>query len=216
MGSRRQHAQLPQEPTTGTGRLRPLRTRLVRGSAAADAPDGAISSVVWELDGAGVVEVGVLPCEHPHGAPVGKRVLWGDGAWPAEMVPANGTLTGNQWFITPWAGASVATVVVHCPDGVIRGSVDQPGLPVAPVSRWTTGMRRDARRLRIRLGGRIWWVRAARLFGVVVVRDDGQPVFGTRGWRFSFAAGTDDLDVSVVLLTLSSVPTSAYSPILGF
>jgi hypothetical protein len=177
--------------------------------------------VAWELGGAaggagGVVAVGVVPCEHPHGSPVGKRLLWGGGAWPAEMTPADGTLSGNQWFIAPRAGAAVATVVVHGPDGDIHGTVDQPGLPVAPVRRWTTGLRRDARRLRIRAGGRVWWVRAARLFGVRVVRDDGRPVFGTRGGRSFFAAGTDDLDVSVVILTLSSVPTSAYAPILGF
>ncbi len=31
-----------------------------------------------------------------------------------------------------------------------------------------------------------------------------------------FSAEADDLDVSVVLLTLGSIPSSTYAPILGF
>lgn len=172
--------------------------------------------MTWFLDGAGVVAAGVLPGGHPSGAPSGKRVLWGDGVWPADMSPASGQLSGEWSLIVPTGDAAPARLVVHSPSGDVGGFVDQPGLPERRVDRWTTGLRRDARQLRIRASDRTWWVRAINIFGVRVLREHGREIFATRGLVSGFAPEADDLDVSVVLLTLASVPSSTYAPVLGF
>jgi hypothetical protein len=181
-----------------------------------DPPAGVVPSMTWYLDGAGVVAAGILPGAHPCGAPSGKRVLWGDGVWAADLSPSSGRLCGEWSFIVPTRDAPAARLVVHSPDEDVVGSVDQPGLPERRVERWTTGLRRDARQIRIRVADRTWWVRAINIFGVRVLREHGGEIFATRGLRSGFVSAADELDVSVVLLTLASVPSSSYAPVLGF
>lgn len=189
---------------------------LSAGDAGPAAPPGLVVSVAWRLDGAGSVVGGLLPHGHPHGGPRGKRVLQGEGVWPAEMFPGDRKITEELDLVEPGTAARPARIVVHCPERQIVGYVDQPRLPVDRFARMTTGLRRDARQIRIRAAGRIWWIRATKVFGVQVVREDGVDVYRTRGLHAVFTEDADQLDVSVVLLTLASIPTSAYAPILGF
>ncbi|MCK9875543.1 hypothetical protein MXD59_07105 [Frankia sp. Ag45/Mut15] len=184
---------------------------------APDLPPGALVSVAWLLDGAGRVVGGALPRGNPHGGAWGKRVLRGEGIWPAEMYPPGREITAELDLVEPGSAADPARIVVHGPLHDIPGLVDQPGLPTAGWTRMVTRLRRDSRRIRIQAGGRTWWIRASRMFGVRVVRENGVDVYCTRGGRQAmFSAEADDLDVSVVLLTLGSIPSSTYAPILGF
>ncbi|MCL9759776.1 hypothetical protein [Frankia sp. AiPa1] len=200
-------------------RIRDLRPEQVLTAAdfAPDLPPGAVVSVAWRLDGAGRIIGGSLPRGHPHGGAWGKRVLRGEGVWPAEMYPSDRELTEELDLVEPSADTGPARIVVHSPLHDIPGLVDQPGLPTDGRARLIAGLRRDARQIRIRAGGRIWWIRATRMFGVRVIRDHGVGVYHTSGGHQAvFSAEADHLDVSVVLLTLGSIPSSAYAPILGF
>jgi hypothetical protein len=179
-------------------------------------PPGLVVSVAWQLDGAGWIIGGALPRGHPHGGPRGKRILHGDGVWAAEMYPRDRAITEEFDLVEPGPAARPARIVVHGPGHDIVGYVDQPRLPADRLARLTTGLRRDARQVRIRAAGRIWWIRATKVFGVRVVRDYGVDVYRTRGLHAVFSDEADPLDVSIVLLTLASIPSSAYAPILGF
>lgn len=172
--------------------------------------------MAWRLDGAGRIIGGMLPRGHPQGGPQGKRVLHGEGVWAAEMFPRDREITAELDLVEPGSAARPARLVVHGPERDIIGYVDQPWLPADRLARLTTGMRRDARQIRVRAAGRIWWIRATKVFGVRVVRDHGVDVYRTRGLHAVFSADADHLDVSVVLLTLASIPSSTYAPILGF
>ncbi|WP_261562232.1 hypothetical protein [Frankia tisae] len=187
------------------------------GDLGAVLPPGGVVSVAWRLDGgAGRIVGGMLPRGHPQGGPQGKRVLRGEGVWAAEMFPRDREITAELDLVEPGPAARPARLVVHGPERDIIGYVDQPRLPVDRLARLTTGMRRDARQIRIRAAGRIWWIRATKVFGVQVVRDHGVGVYRTRGLHAVFSAEADHLDVSIVLLTLASIPSSTYAPILGF
>ncbi|WP_423748078.1 hypothetical protein [Frankia canadensis] len=191
-------------------RLLPVR------DAGPTAPAGMVVSVAWRLDGAGRIIVGALPRGHPEGGPRGKRVLHGEGVWNAELLPSDREITAELDLVEPGPAAQPIRLVVHGPERDIVGYVDQPRLPPAGRARLTTGLRRDARQIRIRADGRVWWIRATNVFGVRVVREQGIAVYRTRGLHAVFSDEADHLDVSVVLLTLASVPSSAYAPILGF
>lgn len=179
-------------------------------------PPGLVLSAVWRLDGAGQILVGALPRGHPNGGPRGKRVLCGEGVWEAELFPSDREITEELDLVEPGPAARPVRIVVHGPERDIVGYVDQPRLPTERRARLTTGLRRDARQIRIRAGGRIWWIRATKVFGVRVVREHGVDIYRTRGLHAVFGEEADQLDVSVVLLILASVPSSAYAPILGF
>ncbi|KPM53610.1 hypothetical protein ACG83_23555 [Frankia sp. R43] len=181
-----------------------------------ETPAGAIVSVVWRLEGAGRVVGGLLPRGHPEGGVLGKRFVCGEQVWAAEMHPWEQEISAEASLVEPGPPASPARIVVHGPGGDITGYLDQPDLPSGRLARFTTGLRRDARRVRVRVGGRVWWVRATHMFGVRVTRDSDVLVYATHGRHAEFGAGADQLDVSVVLLTLASIPSSAYAPILGF
>ncbi|MCM3886108.1 hypothetical protein [Frankia sp. R82] len=173
--------------------------------------------MAWHLDGAGRIVAGSLPRGSPHGGAWGKRVLRGEGIWPAEMYRRDREITEELDVVEPGSATDPARIVVHGPLHDIPGLVDQPCLPTGGWTRSVARLRRDACRIRIRAGGRTWWIRASRMFGVRVVRENGVDVYCTRGGRQSvFSAEADQLDVSVVLLTLGSIPSSAYAPILGF
>ncbi|WP_066070224.1 hypothetical protein [Frankia sp. EI5c] len=182
----------------------------------ADPPAGTIVSVAWYLEGAGRVIGGLLPRGHPEGGALGKRILCGESVWAAEMHPWEQEISAEADLVEPGPPGRPARIVVRCPDGAVTGFVDQPGLPAGRLARLTTGLRRDARQVRVRAGGRVWWVRASHMFGVRVTRDPGILVYSTRGLHAEFGSAADPLDVSVVLLTLASIPSSAYAPILGF
>jgi hypothetical protein len=179
-------------------------------------PAGAVISVAWQLDGAGSVVGALLPPGHPQAGRLGARVLAGEGVWPVTVWPAGSEVSLAHPLIE-LADAS-ARLVVRTPDRDLAGSLDQPSRPPAEagrLARATTGLRRDNRRVRIRAADRVWWLRATGVFGVRVSRGD-RPVYTTRGMLGHFEADADELDVSVVLATLASVPSSTYAPILGF
>lgn len=188
------------------------------GAVAAECPTpaGAIVSVAWSLEGAGQVVGGLLPRGHPDGGSLGKRILCGEWVWPAEMHPCEQEISVETSLVEPGPPNSAARIVVHGPRGDITGYLDQPGLPTGRVARLTTGLRRDARQVRVRAGGRVWWLRATHMFGVRVTRDSDVLIYTTRGLHAEFGSAADPLDVSIVLLTLASIPSSAYAPILGF
>ncbi len=186
------------------------------GDLGAVLPPGGVVSVAWRLDGGGRIVGGMLPRGHPQGGPQGKRVLRGEGVWAAEMFPRDREITAELDLVEPGSAARPARLIVHGPERDIVGYVDQPRLPADRLARLTTGMRRDARQIRIQAAGRIWWIRATKVFGVQVVRDHGVDVYRTRGLHAVFSAEADHLDVSIVLLTLASIPSSTYAPILGF
>jgi hypothetical protein len=173
-------------------------------------------SVEWRLDGAGRIVGALLPRGHPNGGPRGVRILAGEGIWPAEMRPSAQEISQDCGLVELSHAADPVRIVVHGPGGDLAGFVDQPGMPSGGVSRLTTGMRRDTRRVRIRTADRVWWLRASGVFGVRVTRGGGMPVYVTHGLRTHFRQEADDLDISVVLLTLASIPTSSYAPILGY
>ena len=179
-------------------------------------PAGTIVSVAWSVEGLGQVIGGLLPAGHPDGGALGKRILRGDTIWPAQMQSWDQEVTPENALIEPGSPDSPVRVVVHAPDGDIAGYLDQPWLPTRRLHRLTSGLRRDARRVRVRAGGRVWLVRATNVFGVRVVRDEQVPVYTTRGLHAEFGPEADLLDMSVVLLTLASIPSSSYAPILGF
>ncbi len=120
---------------------------------APDLPPGALVSVAWRLDGAGRVVGGALPRGNPHGGAWGKRVLRGEGIWPAEMYPPGREITAELDLVEPGSAADPARIVVHGPLHDIPGLVDQPGLPTAGWTRMVTRLRRDSRRRRIQAGG---------------------------------------------------------------
>lgn len=179
-------------------------------------PAGAIVSVAWRLEGAGPVIGGLLPRGHPDGGTLGKRILRGERVWAADLHPWDQEISAEASLVEPGPPGSPARIVVHGPGGDIVGYLDQPRLPSGRLARITTGLRRDARQIRIRAGGRVWWVRATHMFGVRVMRDADTVVYTTRGLHAEFGSAADPLDVSIVLLTLASIPSSAYAPILGF
>ncbi|WP_018500462.1 hypothetical protein [Parafrankia discariae] len=181
-----------------------------------DTPAGAIVSVAWRVEGAGHVVGGLLPRGHPDGGTLGKRILRGERIWAAEMLPWEQEISPESSLVEPGPPGSPARIVVHGPSGDIVGYLDQPRLPAARLRRLTTGLRRDARQVRIRAGGRVWWVRASHVFGVRVMCESSGLVYATRGLHAEFEPAADSLDMSVVLLTLASIPSSAYAPILGF
>ncbi|CAO5226967.1 conserved hypothetical protein [Frankia sp. AgKG'84/4] len=199
-------------------RSRPIRAcrLLAARDCGPEVPPGLVVSVAWRLDGAGKIIGGLLPHGHPHGGPRGKRILHGEGVWAAEMYPCDRKITEELDLVEPGPAARPARIVVHGPEHDIVGYVDQPRLPADRFARATTGLRRDARQIRIRAAERIWWLRATKVFGVRVIREDGVGVYQTRGLHAVFSEDADHLDVSVVLLTLASIPSSAYAPILGF
>jgi len=181
-----------------------------------DVPQGTIVSVAWSIEGLGRVIGGLLPAGHPDGGALGRRILRGDTLWAAQLQPWDQEITSETALIEPGPPERPSRVIVHGPDGDIAGYLDQPWLPTGRFRRLTQGLRRDARRVRVRAGGRVWWIRATNVFGVRVVRDDGAPVYTTRGLHAEFADEADTLDMSVVLLALASIPSSSYAPILGF
>jgi len=211
----------PSAESAGSRVLRLLPARVVVAEAAierelAGLPAGAIVSVGWRLGGAGRVVGATLPPGHPRAGRLGARVLAGEGVWPATMWPASQEVSPDQPLIE--LAAAPARLVVHAPDRDISGVVDQPYLPGAGAGRLTrmvTGLRRDSHQVRVRAAERTWWLRASGVFGVRVSRG-GQPVFTTQGMLGHFEPDADDLDVSVVLVTLASLPSSTYAPILGF
>ncbi|ONH27270.1 hypothetical protein [Pseudofrankia asymbiotica] len=207
---------------TPTRMLRMLPVRAGSAEAAPRAPalpglaPGAVVSVAWRLDGAGRVVGALLPPGHPTGGPLGARVLAGEGVWPATMWPAGQEISRESSLIE--LTTEPARLVVHAASQEIAGTVDQPSRPRAGhprLRRLVADLRRDSRQVRIRAAGRVWWLRATGVFGVRVSRG-GQPVYLTRGMLGHFSAEADELDISVVLLTLSAIPSSTYAPILGF
>ncbi|WP_238436132.1 MULTISPECIES: hypothetical protein [unclassified Frankia] len=200
-------------------RMLPLRCAdgLARGEhGPAGLPAGAVVSVAWQLDGVGSVVGALLPPGHPAAGRLGARVLAGEGVWPATVWPADSEVSRESPLIE--LAGSPARLVVRAPDRDIVGSLDQPARPPAEagrLTRATTGLRRGNRQVRIRAGDRVWWLRATGVFGVRVSRGD-RPVYLTRGMLGHFEPGADELDVSVVLATLASLPSSTYAPILGF
>ncbi|MDT3439708.1 hypothetical protein [Pseudofrankia sp. BMG5.37] len=207
---------------TPTRMLRMLPVRASSTEAAPRAPalpglaPGAVVSVAWRLDGAGMVVGALLPPGHPTGGPLGARVLAGEGIWPATMWPAGQEISRESSLIE--LTAEPARLVVHAAGREIAGTVDQPSRPRADhprLRRLVADLRRDSRQVRIRAADRVWWLRATGVFGVRVSRG-GQPVYLTRGMLGHFSAEADELDISVVLLTLSAIPSSTYAPILGF
>lgn len=179
-------------------------------------PAGTILSGAWTLEGGGRVVSGLLPRGHPDGGALGKHILRGEWVWAAEMRPWEQEISVESGLVEPGRPGRPARIIVHGPNGDITGYLDQPGLPTGRLARFTTGLRRDARRVRVRAGGRVWWVRATHMFGVRVTRDSDVLIYSTRGPRAEFGAAADLLDVSIVMLTLASIPSSAYAPILGF
>lgn len=179
-------------------------------------PVGAIFSIGWWVEGAGCVVGGLLPKGHPDGGVRGKRILAGEGVWAAEMQPWDQEISTEASLVEPGLSTRPARIVVHGPHGDLAGYLDQPWLPPGRARRSTVGLRRDARQIRVRAEGRVWRLRATRVFGVRVVRDDDVLVYTTRGLHAEFGPAADPLDVSIVLLTLASIPSSAYAPILGF
>jgi hypothetical protein len=198
-------------------------------------PAGAIVSVAWQLADAGRVAGALLPPGHADGGWLGARVLAGEGVWPATMWPAGPEISLGASLVE-LAGEPVR-LAVHAPGRDVVGTVDQPGR-VCPAGRPRPGaggrgrahkaigrahklveqavdLRRDSRQVRIRAADRVWWLRATGVFGVRVTRG-GLLVYATRGMLGHFAPEADELDVSAVLLTLASIPSSAYAPILGF
>jgi len=141
---------------------------------------------------------------------------------------------GRPRSVSPWAGApSVAGPSVAGPSVVGRSGVGRSvvgprahgpwaadprtvGRRLGPCLRGlVAGLRRDNRQVRIRVADRVWWLRASGMFGVRVTRG-GQQIYLTRGMVGHFCAVADELDISVVLLTLSAIPSSTYAPLLGF
>ncbi|WP_462187029.1 MULTISPECIES: hypothetical protein [unclassified Frankia] len=179
-------------------------------------PSGVVVSVAWRLEGAGRIIGGMVPRGRPGAGPQGKRVLHGEGIWAAEMYPRDREISAEADLVEPGSAARPVRLVVHGSDRDIIGYLDQPRLPATRLARLTTGLRRDARQVRVRAAGRVWWIRATNVFGVQVVRDPEVRIYRTRGLHAVFSAEADHLDVSVVLLTLASIPSSAYAPILGF
>jgi hypothetical protein len=173
-------------------------------------------SVAWRLEGAGRVVGALVAPGQPTGGWRGARVLAGEGVWPAVMRPTGSELALGSSLIE--LGDTAVPLVVHTPAGDLPGSVDQPGR-ARPADRrlaaLASDLRRDSRRVRIRAADRVWWLRASGIFGVRVSRG-GRPVYTTRGMLGQFHPDTDDLDISVVLLTLASIPSATYAPILGF
>jgi len=200
-------------------RMLPLRCAdgLARGEQGQTGlPAGAVISVAWQLDGVGSVVGALLPPGHPRAGRLGARVLAGAGVWPVTVWPTDSEVSLESPLIE-LAGAP-ARLVVRAPDREISGSLDQPARPPAEagrLTRATAGLRRDNRQVRIRAGDRVWWLRATGVFGVRVSRGD-RPVYLTRGMVGHFEPEADELDVSVVLATLASLPSSTYAPILGF
>jgi len=177
---------------------------------------GALVSVAWRLEGAGRVVGALLPPGHPTGGPLGARILAGEGIRPATMWPAGEEISRESSLVE--LTAKPARLAVHAPDGMITGTVDQPGRPRADrpwPRRYVADLRRDSRRVRIRAADRVWWLRATGMFGVRVSRG-GQPIYRTRGMLGHFLPEADELDISVILLTLSAIPSSTYAPVLGF
>ena len=198
------------------------------GPALPGLPAGAVVSVAWRLEGAGRVVGALLPPGHADGGWLGARVLAGEGVWPATMWPAGREISLGA-SVVELAGEPVR-LVVHAPGRDVVGTVDQPGRPClagrpragagnrgrasAIVGR-VADLRRDSRQVRIRAADRVWWLRASGIFGVRVSRG-GEQVYATCGMVGQFSSRADELDISVVLLTLASIPSSAYAPILGF
>ncbi|MBL7502775.1 hypothetical protein I6A84_28450 [Frankia sp. CNm7] len=216
------------EPWTTAGGVAPLRMlrmlplRAAVASAPRDSrplpglPSSAVVSVAWRLDGAGRVVGAMLPSGHPDGGPLGARVLAGEGIWLAKMWPVGQEVSPDGALVE--LAAEPVRLVVHAPGGDIAGTLDQPCRPPVDargMSGLVRDLRRDSRQVRIRVADRVWWLRAAGVFGVRVSRG-GRPVYTTRGMLGNFAPDADELDISVVLLTLASIPSSTYAPILGF
>jgi hypothetical protein len=205
------------EPVPGRClRMEPLRRPAAGVSSPPELPVDATVSVAWRLEGAGRVVGALLPPGHPSAGRLGARVLAGPGVWPATMWPADQELSAEHPLIELFDAS--ARLVVSGPDRAITGTVDQPGRPLAGVGRLArvaAGLRRDSRQVRVRAADRVWWLRAAGVFGVRVSRDD-RLLYATRGMVGRFGPAADELDVSVILLVLASLPSSTYAPVLGF
>jgi hypothetical protein len=206
-------------PTARRLRMVPMRCAdaLVAGEPGMTGlPADAVVSVGWQLDEVGGVVGALLLPGHPRAGRLGARILAGDGVWPVTVWPT-GTQVSLEHPLIELADAP-ARLLVRAPDREIAGSLDQPSRPPAEASRLaraTTGLRRDSRRVRVRAADRVWWLRATGVFGLRVSRG-GRPVYATRGMLGHFAPEADTLDISVVLATLASLPSSTYAPVLGF
>ncbi|WP_322747246.1 MULTISPECIES: hypothetical protein [unclassified Frankia] len=199
--------------STGPRALRVRQRRNIDPGAIPGTPEGALINTLWELEGAGKLGTGVLPKGHPDGGPLGKRILWGEGVWPAEISPLIGDLPVASSRIAPRGYSEPVSLVVHSPAGAITGHIGQPGLQGSLFKALTSGLRREPSKVLIEAGGRAWWLRAVKIFGVRVTRASGEPVLTTRRLRFEVAPDADDLDLSVALLVYSAVEQSTYAPL---
>ncbi|WP_322769459.1 hypothetical protein [Frankia sp. Cr1] len=201
--------------SAGARTLRIWRRRGVIAAAIPGTPDGVLHDTVWELEGAGTVGTGVLPKGHPYGGPHGKRIIWGEGIWPAEISPSFGDLSLASSQISPRAYIEPVSLVVYSPAGAITGYISQPGRRGSLFKDLTSGLRREASKVLIEAGDRAWWLRAVKIFGVRVTRASGEPVLVSKRLHLVFMANADELDISITLLTFTAIGSSFYAPILG-
>ncbi|WP_322777890.1 hypothetical protein [Frankia sp. Cas4] len=168
------------------------------------------------LEGYGRVAGGLIPQGHPMGGPSGKRVVWGEGIWPAEMILVRDMIKLKHDFIRSIVMEPPVRFVVHSPAGPVSGRVSQPGVRGGLLRALTTDLGTKASAVRIEADGRLWWLRGVGPVGARIERATGERIFFTRRLHGVVTAHADDLDVSVALLAFTAIPSSAYHPVFGF